>query len=122
MSLQNPKPESLIRHRPFLLYWSARTASAMAFQMLGVAVGWQMYALTGSALDLGLVGLAQFVPAVSLVLIAGNIADRYDRRVILQLCRGVLVLAAAALIRTVVLRKSEKRIQLTLAIGAQQLE
>lgn len=90
-------PESLIGHRQFLLYWSARTVSAMAFQMIGVAVGWQMYALTGSALDLGLVGLAQFVPAVSLVLFAGNIADRYDRRVILQLCRGIQVLAAAAI-------------------------
>jgi|ERR1043166_6556634 MFS family permease len=97
MTAQDPPPESLIRHRPFLLYWGARTVSAMAFQMIGVAVGWQMYALTGSALDLGLVGLAQFVPAVSFVLIAGNIADRYDRRVVLQLCRSVLVLAAAAL-------------------------
>src|SRR6186997_2540915 len=93
----NPAPETLLHHRPFALYWSARIFSSMAFQMLGVAVGWQMYALTGSALDLGLVGLAQFVPQISLVLIAGHVADRYDRRVVLQLCRGVQVLAAAAI-------------------------
>jgi MFS family permease len=97
MTPTDPAPESLVRHRPFLFYWSARTVSAMAYQMIGVAVGWQMYALTGSALDLGLVGLAQFVPAVSFVLIAGNIADHYDRRVVLQLCRSVQVLAAAAI-------------------------
>jgi MFS family permease len=52
----------------------------LAHQMLAVAVGWQMYALTGSALDLGLVGLAQFLPSFLLVLPAGHIADHFDRR------------------------------------------
>ena len=56
-----------------------------AFQMVGVAMGWQMYALTGSALDLGLVGLAQFLPATVLILVAGQLADRYDRRRIAQI-------------------------------------
>ncbi len=50
--------------------------------MQTVAVGWQLYTLTGSALDLGLVGLAQFVPTVILTLAAGQVADRYDRRVV----------------------------------------
>jgi MFS family permease len=62
-----------------------------------VAVGWQIYALTGSALDLGLVGLAQFIPAFLLVLVAGHVADRYDRSVILRLCQIIAGLAAAAL-------------------------
>jgi MFS family permease len=93
----NSVPESILRHRPFVLYWNARVFSAIAFQMVGVSVGWQMYALTGSAFDLGLVGLVQFLPAVALIMIAGQLADRYDRRLILQLCQTVEGLAAAAL-------------------------
>jgi MFS family permease len=90
-------PPSILRHRPFLLYWNARIFGAVAFQMLGVAVGWQMYQLTGSAFDLGLVGLFQFLPAAVLMLVAGEIADRYDRRRILQICLVGEGVAAAAL-------------------------
>ena len=90
-------PASILRHRPFVLYWSARTCAAMGYQMLGVAVAWQMYALTGSAFDLGLVGLMQFLPSAAFMLVAGQIADRYDRRRLLQLCQTVEGLAAAAL-------------------------
>jgi MFS family permease len=89
--------DSLLHHRPFVLFWSARVCSAVAFQMVGVAMGWQMYALTGSALDLGLVGLSQFLPATILVLIVGQLADRYDRRKIAQLSQSVECLAAATL-------------------------
>jgi hypothetical protein len=49
-------------HRSFALLWSARVLSTLAFHVQTVAVGWQLYTLTGSALDLGLVGLVQFVP------------------------------------------------------------
>jgi MFS family permease len=90
-------PESILRHRPFALYWGARTCASMGFQMLGVAVAWQMYALTGSAFDLGLVALAQFLPAAALMLVAGQVADRYDRRALLRICQAVEGLAAAAL-------------------------
>jgi MFS family permease len=69
----------------------------MGFQMLGVAVSWQMYALTGSAFDLGLVGLIQFLPSAAFMLVAGQIADRYDRRRLLQIWQTVEGLAAAAL-------------------------
>ena len=65
--------------------------------MVGVAMGWQMYVLTGSALDLGLVGLAQFLPATVLFLVAGQLADRYDRRRIAQVSQLVEGCAAAAL-------------------------
>ena len=58
--------------------------------MLGVAIGWQMYALTGSALDLGLVGLAQFLPMVVLTLVTGHVADRYDRRSIVRLTQAAM--------------------------------
>src|SRR5262245_60893074 len=92
-----PAPASVLRHRPFVFYWAARTCAAMGFQMLGVAVAWQMYALTGSALDLGLIGLMQFLPSAAFMLVAGQVADRYDRRRLLQLCQTVECLAAAAL-------------------------
>jgi hypothetical protein len=52
------KPQSLQRHPPFALFWCARVATTIAFQMQAVAIGWQVYDLTGSALDLGLIGLA----------------------------------------------------------------
>jgi len=69
----------------------------VGFQMLGVAVGWQLYELTGSALDLGLVGLVQFVPMVLLTLVVGQVADRCDRRLVVIVCEVVKAAAVAAL-------------------------
>ena len=60
--------------------WCSRVLSTLALHMQNVAVGWQLYSLTGSPLDLGLVGLAQFVPTAVLTLVVGQVADRYDRR------------------------------------------
>jgi Transmembrane secretion effector len=79
------EPHSVLRHRPFALFRCARIASILAFQML--AVGWQLYALTGRALDLGLLGLAQFLPMVVLTLLVGHVADRYPHRSILMTCQ-----------------------------------
>ena len=90
-------PVALRRHPPFRLFWRARVATTIAYQMQAVAIGWQVYDLTGSALDLGLVGLAQFVPGFALALVVGHIADRYDRRLVLRLCQVVEMLATAAL-------------------------
>jgi MFS family permease len=86
---------TLIGQRPFVLFWFARVFAMIAHQMLAVAVGWQVYSLTGRALDLGLVGLAQFLPSFFLVLVAGHVADHFDRRRVLQLC--MVAEAAAAL-------------------------
>jgi MFS family permease len=69
----------------------------MAYQVLAVGVGWQVYALTDSALDLGFVGLAQFLPAVTLVLVSGHVADRYDRRAVVRTCQMIEALAVAVL-------------------------
>ena len=63
-------------NRAFKLFWCARVASMAATQMLMVAVGWQIYALTGSAFDLGMIGLVSFIPQVLLVLVAGQVADQ----------------------------------------------
>jgi MFS family permease len=65
--------------------------------MQAVAVAWQMYDITHNPLDLGLVGLIQFIPAILFVLIAGHIADRYDRRKIVRICQITSGLATAAL-------------------------
>jgi MFS family permease len=71
--------DSLFQHRAYVAFWCARTASSFGFQMLSVAVGWQIYAMTGRAFDLGLIGLVQFFPSVLLALPAGHLADQFDR-------------------------------------------
>jgi MFS family permease len=88
---------SLAAHRPFLYYVSARGFSEFSYQIGTVAVGWQVYALTHSAFDLGMVGLVQFVPSALLVIAAGHVADRYDRQRVAQICQFVQALTAAFL-------------------------
>jgi len=87
----------LLRHRPFLFFFSGRAFSAFAYQMGAVAVGWQVYALTNSAFDLGLVGLFQFVPMAALTFLAGHASDRYQRKQVLQVCQITEALVAAFL-------------------------
>jgi MFS family permease len=74
------------QNRSFRLYWLSRFSSNFAVQLLSVAVGWHVYDLTRRPLDLGLVGLAQFLPALLLVLVTGAASDRYSRRSIMGLC------------------------------------
>jgi MFS family permease len=75
-------------HRPMLSrYIGSMFLSTMAYQMLAVAIGWQVYDLTGSAMALGLVGLFQFIPQLLLTLIVGHFADQYDRRTIVIVTR-----------------------------------
>ena len=66
----------------FTRFWIAETIAVLGNQMLTVAVAWQTYELTDSALSLGLIGLAQFGPVFAFALVAGHAADRYDRRLI----------------------------------------
>jgi len=91
-------PNGLLRHKPLLLYVAARSFSEFAWQITTVAVGWQIYQLTGSAFYLGMIGLVQFVPSALLVFIAGHAADRYDRRRVVQLCQFAQGLAAIYLV------------------------
>ncbi|NML14080.1 MFS transporter [Azohydromonas caseinilytica] len=83
--------------RSFMLFWWGRLAGTTAAQMLMVALGWQMYEITGSAWDLGLVGLLQFLPALVLTLPAGHIVDRHDRRWLLTLCLALQLVVGLAL-------------------------
>lgn len=94
MKLQHP----LFAYRSFLHFWLGRITTTMANQMMMVAVAWQMYDLTHSAWDLGLVGLIQFAPALALTLVVGQVADRFDRSRILAWCLAGQLLISAALI------------------------
>ena len=71
--------------------------ATLALHMQTVAIGWQLYDLTGSAFDLGLVGLVQFVPVVVLTLVVGQVADRYDRRAVVVVCEVAQAGATAVL-------------------------
>lgn len=86
---------ALLAHRAFLFFLLSRSLSRFSSQIAAVAIGWQIYDLTGSAFDLGMVGLVQFLPTALLVFVAGHAADRYERKRVVQLCQ--LVEAATAL-------------------------
>ncbi|WP_312242973.1 MFS transporter [Pantoea sp.] len=98
--LASAADSSLLRHRAFAAFWLARTCSSFGFQMFSVAVSWQIYALTNSALALGMIGLMQFLPSLLLALPAGHLADQFDRRRIAlfgQLIEWAALLALVAL-------------------------
>jgi MFS family permease len=87
----------LFRHPGFLEYWCSRLNSMFAFQMLSVAVGWQIYDITHRALDLGIIGLVQFIPSFVLALPAGHVADIFERRRIVFICQAIEGLATLLL-------------------------
>jgi MFS family permease len=84
-------------HRAFAQFWCARIAAGFGFQMVSVAVGWQIYDLTRNPFDLGLIGLAQFVPSLLLALPAGHAADQFERRRIVVWCQVVEWIAIGVL-------------------------
>jgi MFS family permease len=87
----------LLREQPALRGFIAiRCADELAVQMLNVAVGWYVYTATGSPMSLAYVGLAQFLPNIGLVLVAGQVADRFDRRKVIALALLVEALCIAA--------------------------
>ena len=96
--MSSPAVLLLRHHRPFMAFWLARVCTASGFQMLTVAIGWHLYQLTGSVLDLGLVGLVEFTPRVLFMLHTGHVADRYDRRKVAAICQTGQALVALALV------------------------
>jgi MFS family permease len=98
MALHSTNGFSVLGHRNFRLYLSARILGTVGVQMQSVAIGWQVYALTGNVYDLGLIGLAQFAPFLLLILIAGHVADRYHRRTIIVLCFVMQLLCSMLLL------------------------
>ena len=85
-------------YRDFTLYQTARFFIVAALEMQSVAVGWQVYDITRKPLDLGLVGLAQFLPSFLLFLVAGHAVDRFERRKILVLCYAGLAICSGLLL------------------------
>src|SRR6516164_11107879 len=88
---------ALLTHPPFLFFLLSRSLSRFSSQIAAVAIGWQIYDLTGSAFALGMVGLVQFLPTALLVFVAGHAADRFERKRVVQLCQLVEALTAALL-------------------------
>jgi len=88
----------LFEFRSFRFFFFARISTTLANQMMMVVVAWQMYGLTHSAYDLGMVGLAQFLPSLVLTLVVGQVADRFDRRRVLAWCLVGQLCASAVLI------------------------
>jgi len=84
-------------HPDFTIYQAARFFIVAALEMQSVAVGWQMYEITRRPLDLGLIGLAQFLPGMVLFLVSGHVADRFDRRKVVTLCYGGFAVSSGLL-------------------------
>jgi MFS family permease len=85
---------ALLKNPSFLFFVVSRSFSRFSGQIAAVAVGWQIYDLTGSAFDLGMIGLVQFLPTALLVFVAGHAADRYARTRVVQICLLVEALTA----------------------------
>ncbi|WP_044889264.1 MFS transporter [Myxococcus hansupus] len=88
----------VFHHRDFRFYLLSRLCAVLAVQIESVAIGWQVYERTDSALALGYTGLAQFIPFVGLCLFGGQVADRVDRRAILAVCQTVMLLCSLLLL------------------------
>src|SRR5205809_2294495 len=86
-------PYAVLRNRDFLLYLIGRFIASFGQQMLTVAIGWELYERTHSALALGFVGFTQMVPMFTFTLPAGHMADNYNRKKIILLMLLVAVLA-----------------------------
>jgi len=96
-ALPGAGPLAAFRSSDFRLFQLGKLLATLALQMQGVAVGWQVYQLTGSALDLGYVGLAQFAPALLMSVVSGHVADHFERRRILAFCHGLHCVCALLL-------------------------
>jgi len=89
---------AVLRHPDLRRYLSARFIASVATQVQTVAVGWQVFSVSGDPFDLGLVALSQFLPFILLILPAGHVADVYDRRRVQTATYVVLAVCAAALL------------------------
>jgi MFS family permease len=91
-------PFAAFASRDYRFYAAARLLNSIAVQMLSVAIGFQVYSLTHRAIDLGYIGLAQFLPVAGLCLITGQAADRFDRRAVVLVCTLINAACAVSLL------------------------
>jgi MFS family permease len=87
-------PGMLLRQPSIIFFLLSRSLSRFSSQIGAVAIGWQVYDMTGRAFDLGMVGLVQFLPTALLVFVAGHAADRFERKRVIQVCQVVEALTA----------------------------
>jgi len=97
-----PAGRVAFQYPSFVLFQTARFCIVLATEMQSVAVGWQVYEITKRPLDLGLVGLAQFLPGILLFLVSGHVADRHDRRRLIVFCYIGFALCCSLLLATTV--------------------
>jgi len=93
-SIETVGARDLLRDTSFLFFLLSRSLSRFSSQIAAVVIGWQIYDITGSAFDLGMVGLVQFLPTALLVFVAGHAADRFERKRVVQLCQVAEALTA----------------------------
>ena len=93
-----PSGAAAFRSRDFRLYQAARCAVVIGAEAQALAVSWQVYQITHRALDLGLVGLALFLPGLLFLLPAGHVADRFDRRSVVLVCYALQAVATCTLL------------------------
>jgi MFS family permease len=99
MSVLSPTGRlAVLRNRNVSFYLSSRFLGTLAVQMQSVAIGWQVYQITHSLFDLGLIGLAQFAPFLVLILWAGHVADTHNRRNIVLVCMATQLLCSLLLV------------------------
>ncbi len=91
-------PRAAFQHPDFRLFQVARLLAIVGTEAQSVAVGWQVYEITGRPLDLGYVGLAQFLPGILLFLVSGHASDRFDRRRVLLICFAGYMLCSSLLL------------------------
>jgi MFS family permease len=108
---------ALFRAPGFLRFWCTRLAATAANQMLLLALGWQMYELTGSAWDLGMIGLVQFVPGLALALLAGHVLDRYPRTRVLLVCLVLQALVGLGMAIATLQGEASRGLLLALSLG-----
>lgn len=91
------RPYRVLRHRDYRRFWGAQFLSIAGFQVQSTAAHWHVYLLTSSPVALGALGLVRVLPIVVFSLVGGVVADRYDRRRVMQLTQGAMAVAVAAL-------------------------
>ncbi len=101
MSADEPRPSPSTKayhYKTYRLFWFASASGSFATNIISVSVGWYIYDITRNPLYLGFVGLAQFLPALLLVLVTGLAADTFPRRVIMAVCLGIEVVSTGILL------------------------
>ena len=96
-SVNSVSAGTLLRQPSIICFLLSRSLSRFCTQIGAVAIGWQVYDMTGRAFDLGMVGLVQFLPTALLVFVAGHAADRFERKRVIQVCQVAEALTALAL-------------------------